>query len=460
MKSRKNSLRYKIWLYLIIFSFSILIFLWLFQVIFLDSYYRWYKTRELISTAEELGSKFSSDNYEEVLDKIAHDSGVCVELVQNGKLVYLSNTFNRGCLAATKDTYNYKKEFIQSDSSSTRYTIKNPQFNNQTLILAFKLNDNTSMFVSASLEPLDATVTILQSQLFYVTLLVILLSLLVSYFISRIISSPIIKINKKASLMAKGNYDIRFESSEIEEINELSSTLNYACSELSKTEDLRRELMANVSHDLKTPLTMIKAYAELIKDVTYKNKEKMDNNLNVIIEETDRLNLLVNDILELSSLQANNKLCIEKFDLNELIKSIIKRYNIWVEKEKYSIKYKEIKNVVVRADKKRLEQVIYNLINNAINYTGDDKTVIVSVKDNDDNIRVEITDTGKGIDKEELKYIWDKYYKVDKSHSRVQVGTGIGLSIVKNILVNHNFNYGVDSVVDKGTTFYFEIPKD
>lgn len=460
MKSRKNSLRYKIWLYLIIFSFSILIFLWLFQVIFLDSYYRWYKTRELISTAEELGSKFSSDNYEEVLDKIAHDSGVCVELVQNGKLVYLSNTFNRGCLAATKDTYNYKKEFIQSDSSSTRYTIKNPQFNNQTLILAFKLNDNTSMFVSASLEPLDATVTILQSQLFYVTLLVILLSLLVSYFISRIISSPIIKINKKASLMAKGNYDIRFESSEIEEINELSSTLNYACSELSKTEDLRRELMANVSHDLKTPLTMIKAYAELIKDVTYKNKEKMDNNLNVIIEETDRLNLLVNDILELSSLQANNKLCIEKFDLNELIKSIIKRYNIWVEKEKYSIKYKEIKNVVVSADKKRLEQVIYNLINNAINYTGDDKTVIVSVKDNDDNIRVEITDTGKGIEEEELKYIWDKYYKVDKSHSRVQVGTGIGLSIVKNILVNHNFNYGVDSVVDKGTTFYFEIPKD
>ena len=426
----------------------------------MDSYYRWYKTRELISTAEELGSKFSSDNYEEVLDKIAHDSGVCVELVQNGKLVYLSNTFNRGCLAATKDTYNYKKEFIQSDSSSTRYTIKNPQFNNQTLILAFKLNDNTSMFVSASLEPLDATVTILQSQLFYVTLLVILLSLLVSYFISRIISSPIIKINKKASLMAKGNYDIRFESSEIEEINELSSTLNYACSELSKTEDLRRELMANVSHDLKTPLTMIKAYAELIKDVTYKNKEKMDNNLNVIIEETDRLNLLVNDILELSSIQANNKLCIEKFDLNELIKSIIKRYNIWVEKEKYSIKYKEIKNVVVSADKKRLEQVIYNLINNAINYTGDDKTVIVSVKDNDDNIRVEITDTGKGIEKEELKYIWDKYYKVDKSHSRVQVGTGIGLSIVKNILVNHNFNYGVDSVVDKGTTFYFEIPKD
>lgn len=459
MKSKKSSLRYKIWLYLIIFSFSILIFLWLFQVIFLDSYYKWYKTNELISTVEEISTTFKNDNYEEMLDKISHDSGVCVELVQNGKLVYLSNTFNKGCLANTKDTYNYKKEFIESDNTSTRYTIKNPQFNNQTLILAFKLNENTSMFVSASLEPLDATVTILQSQLFYVTLLVILLSLLVSYFISRIISNPIVKINKKASLMAKGNYDIKFENSEIEEINELSSTLNYACSELSKTEDLRRELMANVSHDLKTPLTMIKAYAELIRDVTYKNKEKMDNNLNIIIEETDRLNLLVNDILELSSLQANNKLDVQEFDLNELIKSIIKRYDIWVEKEKYNIKYKEIKNVVVKADKKRLEQVIYNLINNAINYTGDDKTVIVKVKNNDNSVRVEIIDTGKGIEEEELKYIWDKYYKVDKSHSRVQVGTGIGLSIVKNILQNHNFNFGVESVINKGTTFYFEIPK-
>lgn len=460
MKSRINSLRYKVWLYLIIFSFSILLFLWLFQVIFLDAYYKWYKTHELIRTAEEVTQTFSSDNYEELLDNISHDSGVCIELVQDGKLVYLSNNYNKGCVANKSDTYNYKKDFIKSDSSSTRYTIKNPQFNNQTLILAFKLGNDSSIFISASLEPLDATVKILQSQLFYVTLIVTLLSLIVSYFISRIISSPIIKMNKKASLLAKGNYDISFESSEIEEINELSNTLNYACVELSKTENLRRELMANVSHDLKTPLTMIKAYAELIRDVTYKNKEKMDNNLNVIIEETDRLNLLVNDILELSSLQANNKLDIEEFDLNELINSIIKRYDIWVLKEKYNIKYKNVKGVIVKADKKRIEQVIYNLINNAINYTGDDKVVKICVIDKDDVVRIEISDTGKGISDDELKYIWDKYYKVDKSHSRVQVGTGIGLSIVKNILINHNFNYGVNSIIDKGTTFYFEIPKN
>lgn len=109
--------------------------------------------------------------------------------------------------------------------------------------------------------------------------------------------------------------------------------------------------------------------------------------------------------------------------------------------------------------KKRIEQVIYNLINNAINYTGDDKTVTIKVKETKEKVRIEIIDTGKGIKKDELKYIWDKYYKIDKTHRRVEKGTGIGLSIVKNILVNHNFDYGVESKVDIGTTFYFEIPK-
>ena len=268
-------------------------------------------------------------------------------------------------------------------------------------------------------------------------------------------------MKNKAHEMAKGNYDITFEKSDIEEINELSKTLNDACSELKKTEDLRRELMANVSHDLKTPLTMIKAYAELIRDVTHNNEEKMNKNLNTIIEEADRLNILVNDILELSKMKSNSTpLEIEEFDLNELIKKIISRYDIFIEKENYNIEYKEQKELIIKADKKRMEQVIYNLINNAINYTGDDKKVFIKVKQDKYKIRVEIKDTGKGIEKKDLEYIWDKYYKVDKTHRRVQVGSGIGLSIVKNILISHKFEYGVESKINKGTTFYFEIPKE
>ena len=460
MKTKSN-LRYKIWLYLIVFSLSILLCLWLFQVIFLDGYYKWYKTKELIKTIETITTTYNDEKYEEILDNISYDRGVCIELVQNNKLVYMSNLFSKGCMANIQGNNDYKTDFIKSNDTSARYTLKNPVFNNQTLVLGLKVNPNTHLFVSASLEPIDATVKILRSQLFYITLIVIILSLLVSYFISRIISNPIIKMKNKAKCLANGNYNITFENSDIEEINELSKTLNYACSELIKTEDLRRELMANVSHDLKTPLTMIKAYAELIRDVTYKDKEKMNKNLNTIIEETDRLNILVNDILELSKIQSNvAPLNIETFDLNELIKTIINRYEIYIEKENYIIEYKEQKNLNIKADKKRIEQVIYNLINNAINYTGDDKKVFINVKQDKNKIRVEIKDTGKGIEKKDLEYIWDKYYKVDKTHSRVQVGSGIGLSIVKNILISHKFEYGVESKINKGTKFYFEIPKE
>ena len=459
MKTKSN-LRYKIWLYLIVFSLSILLCLWLFQVIFLDGYYKWYKTKELINTIETITTTYNDENYEEILDNISYDRGVCIELIRNNKLTYISN-YNKGCMANIEGNYDYKSDFIKNDNTSARYTLKNPRFNNQTLVLGLKVNSNTHLFVSASLEPIDATVRILRSQLFYITLLVISLSLLVSYFISRVISSPITKMKNKAHEMAKGNYDITFEKSDIEEINELSKTLNYACSELKKTEDLRRELMANVSHDLKTPLTMIKAYAELIRDVTHNNEEKMNKNLNTIIEEADRLNILVNDILELSKMKSNSTpLEIEEFDLNELIKKIISRYDIFIEKENYNIEYKEQKELIIKADKKRMEQVIYNLINNAINYTGDDKKVFIKVKQDKYKIRVEIKDTGKGIEKKDLEYIWDKYYKVDKTHRRVQVGSGIGLSIVKNILISHKFEYGVESKINKGTTFYFEIPKE
>lgn len=459
MKSKSN-LRYKIWVYLIVFSLSILLFLWLFQVIFLDGYYKWYKTKELINTIENITTTYNETNYEEMLDNISHDRGVCIELIQNNKLVYISNLYNKGCIANIEGNYDYKKDFINSEDTSARYTLKNPRFNNQTLVLGVKLNTKTNLFVSASLEPLDATVRILRSQLFYITLLVIVLSLIISYFISRIISKPITKMKNKAVELAKGNYNITFEKSDIDEINELSKSLNYACSELSKTEDLRRELMANVSHDLKTPLTMIKAYAELIKDVTHNDEEKMNKNLNTIIEETDRLNILVNDILELSKIRSNSApLDLEEFDLNELIKTILTRYEIYIEKENYNIIYKEQKNIIIKADKKRIEQVIYNLINNAINYTGNDKKVIINLKQDKNKIRVEIKDTGKGIEKKDLEYIWDKYYKVDKTHSRTQVGSGIGLSIVKSILISHKFEYGVETKINKGTTFYFEIPK-
>ena len=233
-----------------------------------------------------------------------------------------------------------------------------------------------------------------------------------------------------------------------------------AYSSLSKTDELRRDLLANVSHDLKTPLTMIKAYAEMVRDISYKDDEKRDEHLNIIISETDRLNILVNDLLNLSKMQADaDTLKKENFDLTKEIKEIIKKYEIIKETENYIFQIEVPEKAIIYADKNKINQVIYNLINNAINYTGEDKTVTIRMREEKNKYIIEISDTGKGIKKEEIDLIWNKYYKNEKNHKRNIVGTGIGLSIVKTILEHHHFEYGVNSIKNKGTTFYFKVEK-
>lgn len=460
---KKSNLRTKIWMYLIIFSASILLFLWLFQIIFLKTYYREFRLNKLENSVKKVLNSFHDSNYEDLLDDISLEDEICIEVVNNNMTKYLSVIYNKGCMGAETSIENsyYKKDFINSNLSKKVYTLINPRFKNKTIIYGIKLDDSNYAFVSASLEPIDTTITVLKNQFIYVTMLVIILSLIVSYFVSRKISSGVIKINKEAKKLSKGNFDVKFDTDQpILELSELAETLEYTKNELSKTENLRRELLANVSHDLKTPLTMIKAYAEMVRDVTYKDDTKRTKDLNIIIEETDRLNVLVNDILELSKIQSGTqKLTIEQFDLEKFVKNIIKRYDIMSENKKYKFKVSINKNIIVSADRKRIEQVMYNLINNAINYTGDDKKIIINALELENTVRIEVKDTGKGIDKEELENIWDKYYKIDKTHSREQVGSGVGLSIVKNILINHNCNYGVESIKGNGTIFYFELPK-
>ena len=290
--------------------------------------------------------------------------------------------------------------------------------------------------------------------------MILALSFILSYIISKKISSPIIKLSDSAKKLAKGKETTFVQDTDIEEINELGTTLNQAKEELIKTDTLRRDLLANVSHDLKTPLTMIRAYAELVRDLNYDKEEKRNENLNVIIEETERLTSLVNDILELSSIEATmGELKLESFNLIDVIHTVLNHFKIYNLDEGYQFVFRHPKTCYVVADQKKLTQVIYNLLINAINYTGNDKKVTIQVIDEANKTRVEIIDTGKGIKKEEIPVIWDKYYKNDKHHKRNVVGTGLGLSIVKQILESHNFEYGVSSKTNHGTTFYFEIKK-
>ena len=452
MKSNKNKLKIHIWLYLILLTLLIMVFLWFFQVFFIDTYYEYSKTKQIKNATEKIIKNYN--NGTEYLDIVSYEENVCIEIVKNGSIIYTSNESHRGCIISNQ----YKNDFFKNDLDEQTYKLINPIFNTKSLIYAKKYNDDITIFVNASLEPLDNTILILSQQLIIVSIIVLVLAFIIGYFISKRISKPIEKINEKAKKLANGNYDFEFDSnSNIYEIDELANTLNYTKKELAQTDELRRDLLANVSHDLKTPLTMIKGYAEMIRDLNSDNIEKRNDNLNVIIEESERLNVLVEDLLTLSKIQANKDTIVkEKFDLIEMINSIVKRYAIYKDTEGYKFEINAPKEVIIDADKKKLEQVIYNLINNAINYTGKDKRIIINVIV-DDKVKVEIKDTGKGISEEDLPHIWEKYYHSKKKHKRNVIGTGIGLSIVKTILESHGFKYGVESKKNKGTTFYFEI---
>ncbi len=452
---KSNSLKVQIWKYLSIFSIFILSFLWLFQVLFLNKFYEFSKIKQLDNTINLIKESYNNNSLYSNIDNYAEDNGICIQIFTDKKIIYDSQIFNKGCMPKNVD---YRDVFIKSSLDKETYKLINPRFNNEVLLKAIKLNSNTYAFLSSSLQPLDGAVEIIKKELVIVSIMVLLFSFLIGYFISKKLSKPIEKINKTAKIMAQGDYENAyfFIDENILELNELVATLNQTNDELTKIDELQKEILANVSHDLKTPLTMIKAYAEMVRDLTYKDDIKREDNLNVIIEETDRLNLLVNDIIELTKINNDlQNLNITEFDLVELINSIINRFGIM----DANFVFKNKLPIIVKADKIRIEQVIYNLIINAINYTGKDKKVIINLKENEKYVHVEIKDTGKGIDEEDLKLIWKRYYKVDKKYRREKKGSGIGLSIVENILKKHKFNYGVNSIKNKGTTFYFDIDK-
>ena len=314
------------------------------------------------------------------------------------------------------------------------------------------------IMINSVLTPVDATVYTLKVQLRFISAIMIVIAFILAATLSNNISRSIIRINEGAKKLADGDYSVKFNSRDYMEVAELSDTLNYTATELGKTDSFQKELIANVSHDLRTPLTMIKGYAEVMRDIPGENTPE---NVQVIIDETERLTSLVNDMLDISKLKAGTlTIQPEEYNITESIRHVLERYNKLREVEGYTIDFVYDDEVIVYADEQKMYQVLYNLVNNAINYTGEDKKVTVIQKVLGDTLRIEVKDTGEGVKQEDIPYVWDRYYKDKTAHKRAISGTGLGLSIVKNVLELHGAKYGVSSIQGQGATFWFEIPLD
>lgn len=460
MIKSNSSIKVKTLFYLILFSVFILLLLWGTQLVLSNYLYEKYQISDMNKMAEEI-SDTDYEDLHEYLSKIVYNNAVCIEFIDEYGRKTLYNDASTGCLLGkgNKALLEQKRKLYSSGKDMDAIRLVNPDYESSALLYGLEV-EGGYVFLFTMLSNVNKNYNLVKDQLIYITIVVIILAIVLSLLLAKIFSEPIVKITEKSKLLANGNFNVEFEKDGIKEIDELADSLNYLKNEVSKTDQYRRDLMANVSHDLKTPLTMIKAYAEMVRDITYKDKKKREDNLNVIIEETDRLNLLVGDILTLSKLQANSDILeIETFDLKKEIVDILKRYDYLKETEGYEVIVNMPEELIVRADKKKINQVIYNLVNNALNYTGNDKKVYINVTEDKKDYLVEIIDSGKGIAQEDIEHIWDKYYKKDKNHRRNVVGTGLGLSIVKEILECHDMSYGVRSIKNKGTTFYFRIKK-
>lgn len=287
-------------------------------------------------------------------------------------------------------------------------------------------------------------------------------SLIILIIFSFIVFIPLTKISTAASEYAKGNltYEGLSKFTSEDEIGKLGVSLNYMAARLNEMEEDEKKFISNVSHDFRSPLTSIKGYIEAMKDGTIPY-EMQGKYLDIVLFETDRLTKLTENLLTLNEWEnKSGHLCTTNFNLYELIKPIIATFGGKCEKKNLTIDLVlGSKDYVVNADRGKIEQVVYNLVDNAIKFSNNDTTITIDIHDKNDKIFVSVKDSGIGIPKDSLTKIWDRFYKTDSSRGKDKTGTGLGLSIVKEIIQAHGENINVVSTEGVGTEFIFTLTK-
>jgi len=456
-----KSIKFRVWMSFLLYAGIIMAVMWFLQVFFLNNYYEDMKIKETENTATQIASQYKSGDDQGFIKKVrelSNDDDMYIRVDENGVTVYPSDVSE---LPYTNYIATARTLLLQSGYKSVSKSIKNKTTSRSTLIYATYLDKNqtTIMYMISPLYPVSSTKKIIRNQLVYIMIISLALAFILSFYISSKISRPITDITKSARKLADGQYGTTFHAEgQYTEIQNLADTLNKTSYELEKASLLQKDLMANVSHDLRTPLTMIKSYAEMIRDLSGDNPEKREKHLQVIIEESDRLNVLVTDVLELSRMQAGtSQIRIASFNIRDTLDQLVNPYHVLEMQEGYKIQLNCPPEQYVLGDEDKIKQVISNLLTNAVKYCGQDKSVFINVKHWGKIVHLEVIDHGMGIKPEELPYVWERYYKSSSHHVRTTSGSGLGLSIVKEILQLHKSKFGVESKVGKGTTFWFEL---
>lgn len=474
-----RSIRFNLWVIFMLMTVFVLGIVWIFEIIFYSTFYVGFQRSDIgrigdLFTAEYLEAVdggADTETLETLISGYSGDNSVNImvfNLDDYGEPVNVLSATVGGVQAAgmADELFDYYLENIGYETPLVGDTTALDDVEESLVIYGYStsvydaeagISNMLYIYLSSALPSFSGARNTLAVQLAIITAACLVVSVFVAYFGSGAAAKPMRELAVRVADKRGGKRKPLPTETKFSEINELSEAFNDAFDEAEKNNRFRRDLLANVSHDMKTPLTMIRAYSEMIRDISGGNKERSARQAQVIIDETERLTALINEVVELSKLEAGViRPEIAPFDLSARVGETIRRFGIMEEKG-YLFETEIEPGITALGDGDKIDRVIYNLIGNAMNYTGEDKRVIVRCRRVGSVARVEVEDTGKGMTEEELRTVWDKYYRLAQDKRRV-VGSGLGLSIVKSILELHKATFGVESEKHVGSVFWFELP--
>ena len=498
MKTRSNfkSVRFKLFLTLCFVIAVIVLCLVAINSIVLESFYLYSKTQTVRGVYEKINNYYNingnNNNIEEELQRIAFNNNfdIFIETEQN-VIVFSTNKDFYSILEMITNTRNYSDErekqnnIIYKDEEIKVEKI-NDQYNNISyILLSGRLDNGYKLYISIPAVPIEESVDISNQALIIIGLIILLISSFIASYISKKFTSPIVELNDITNKMARLDFSQKYRIADTDdEINELGKNVNTMSDKLettikqlrennlelekdieekSKIDDMRKQFISDVSHELKTPIALIQGYAEGLVENVNTDDESRKFYAEVILDESNKMDNLVKQLLELMKLEyGKREFNNENFDIVELINEVIRKCKVMLEEKNIDIVFQSDSPILVNADDFYVERVVTNYFTNAIKHTievNKEKKIEIKIEEKEDKIRISVFNTGNKIAEENLNKIWGRFYKEDSSRNRTDGGTGIGLALVKAIMNNYKNDYGVINK-ENGVEFYFELDKE
>ena len=499
-QKRARSFRTKLLLYFSLFAVFIFLVLWLLQTVFLQSLYDFMVIRNTRKIADELVEILSKERLDsEVLNQFCRENSLLIAVCdEKANLDFLADEHGDKLrypmvLPDGRHEMKPKEEFPEdyeppygvmidfinrldedkqaflkavAESKTGRAEVREKTFFEYGVKYTdpwFTGYDWTPeqttryLLVRTNLEPVGSSVMVIRTMLIWVTGLSLVFAFILSWFLARRFASPVKRLSEKAGKLGESDYSAEYPKGFSTELDELSDTLDQTNEKLLAAKQYQNELLANVSHDLRTPITMIKGYAEMINDISFEDREQCREDMQVIARESDRLTALVNEILAYPELQSVEKIdCSTVVDLSKLTISASDDFAVLAKAEGITVSSEIAENVFVAGSRSHLERMLFNLLENAARHVGADKTILVSLTVAGDTVRLSVTDRGEGIPAEGLAHIWDRYYTARQRDGKGV--SGLGLAIVKQIATLHGGHCEVSSTPGAGSTFSVALP--